>query len=136
VITEEFGLDERFLKVMFFDVSQVGRAHACDFTFQLFDLVNLSIGHTCTFITRPLFIVGYCMLAYQVAATVAVGYLKPVKGAASFTADILLVFEETVALLLAVGGLSFGFYIDLLLISASLYVFNEGKRSSFDNHPK
>lgn len=131
--TEDIGMDERFLKLLFFDVSQLGKISACDHMFPVIDFNNCAIEYTCEFITRPLFITGYILFAYQVVVCLVTLFLKPDRSAVSLTGDFLLVFEETAMILILVFGLAFGFYLDLILISISIYVLTHKRRITMDN---
>lgn len=132
--TEEIGMDERFLKLLFFDVSQLGKAASCDYMFPVVDFNNLRVEYTCEFILRPLFISGYILMGYQVLVLCLAPFLKPHKSSISLTGDFMLVLEETSMILLVVVGSTFGFYLDLILISASIYIVTYKRRVALESH--
>lgn len=132
-MTEELGLDERFLKLLFFDVSQIGKNEICDVMLQFFNLNKLTIDHTCSFPTSLLFTIGYCLFIYQVLTTLTEIIVRRWFKIESLVLDFMLVFEETVAILLVVVGSCYELPIDLVLLSGSMYLFNSSLRLSLEN---
>ena len=131
---EEMNLDERFLRLLFFDVSEVGKSQICDYRLHYFDANLLKFNHHCHFDSSYLYITGYVFVLFQILVLISVvGFLKRSKKDHSVVADILMVIEEISTVLLVSSGICYCFYTDLLLISLSIYIALNTRRVSLDH---
>ena len=118
---------------MFFDVSEVGKAKSCAFKLPYFDSNTFTENYHCSFDGSPLFACGYLIVGYQVFTLLLVRcWLKKQPTDISLAGDFLMVAEEVCTILLMTGGLCFGFYKDLLLISVSIYIMLTPRRISLE----
>lgn len=127
------GLDERFLKLLFFDISQIGKSEFCDSQLPFFDLGKLRVDMTCSFPTSPLFIAGYCFFGYQVITTLVAFLCHRFITSQHIALDFMLVFEEVATILLTIVGSCYELPSDLILLSGSMYLFNSSQRMSLEN---
>lgn len=133
VFTEEIGLDERFLKLLFFDVSQIGKTEICDSLLPFFDLGRFTVDMTCSFPTSPLFITGYCLFSYQVLITFVGILCHRYSKKQHISLDFMLVVEEVSAILIVIVGSCYELPYDLILLSGSMYLFNSSQRMSLES---
>lgn len=118
---------------MFFDVSEVGKARSCSFKLPYLDSNTFSQNYHCSFDDSLLFCFGYAIVAYQVLTLLLVrGWLKRLPTDVSLAGDFMMVAEEVFTVLLMTGGLCFGFYTDLLLVSVSIYLMLTPRRISLE----
>jgi len=132
-VSEEVGLDERFLRLIFFDVSEVGKAKSCTFKLPYFDSNTFTQNYHCSFDQSWLFWVGYLIIGYQLMTLLLVRcWLKRLPTDISLAGDFMMVAEEVFTVLMMTGGLCFGFYKDLMMISLSIYLMLTPRRISLE----
>ena len=131
-IAEEMSLDERFLRLLFFDVSHLGKHSQCRSNLPFFDASRWEQQISCGLSSSWPFIVGYVTVGLHILTVPIVLCLKRKPNSVSLVADFSMVFQEVTLITLLTAGLCFGFYIDLLLISSSVYMLLSSRRVGFE----
>ena len=127
------GLDERYLRLLFFDISEVGRKTTCNYVLYFLDTNSFTEKFACHFEMNWMFVCGYIIVALHILIVPLVKLLKPGPDSASLAADFMMVFQEVTLVVLLTVGLCFGFYKDLLIVASSVYILLSPKRVGFDS---
>jgi hypothetical protein len=94
LIFEEAGMDERYLKLLFFDVSEITKPNSCGHFLHFYDIRLFEYNFECSFKTDFLSWVGYLAVSYQLCALlVAIIYRRRHPSERSLPVDLMLVFE-------------------------------------------
>lgn len=128
----EVGLDERFLKLLFFDISQVGQPKICSFPLPYMDPNSFEEKFDCEFGNTWAHWGWYSLLGFQVIVAVVVFVFRRHQEEPNTIFDFLMVIEEMVTVILFASGICFGFYKELLMISISIYISLNSMRATLD----
>ena len=132
-LAEELFLDERYLRLLFFDISQLGRHSTCEYTLPYLEANKWEQRLSCGLSFNWMFICGYILVGFHLITVPVVMYLKRTSNSVSLLSDFIMIFQEVTLVILLTAGLCFGFYTDLLLIAASVYVMLSPFRVGFED---
>lgn len=123
-LVEQVGLDERYLKLLFFDISDFGSTNVgCSYRLWYYDWTVLESRFDCEFTWTWQYILGYLAVGFQVLTLLIVALKYKNEAQDSMFCCVLMIFEEICSLIMLTTGAAYGFYKDLLLVVASNYAY-------------